>query len=724
MSKSSNFNPAKPWINHNLAKISISSKISRMKRLLVIVHLILLSLSLSANADRVYYQIKMSGSPVGYISYEVKSGEVELAMQTTVLFNIGQSDLNQKIKLVADTRLNSQTQLPIEYHLSTYINGFTQSTIDTKFENNVATQQIVAGGQNFDNEISLPVPTYLVDDNFRIDHYNVLLGQFDFRKRGTQSFHILTPLAVPRQPKAIELRLTWAGGEKLTVREAVYQTDWLQSNNNGLAMDFWYDRQNRRIVKWDIPSQRTEIVLADDSVLPKQDVIESRLAALRQNPDLPRLTVNQELGAAADLVALQMRFDLQVAASGKLGLDVSNQWFEGEVSQNAEKARVSGVLNVKSYRRPDRAPGPRPIQDDHADESLGKIQAKAKEITSGVHSNYHVGKAVVEWVAQEISYDARTTSALDCLSNKAGDALSRSRLAVELIRSLGIPANVLGGLLYTNNGVFVQHHWVEVSLGGDEGWMAMDSLTGETEGIGAAHVALWRGNGQLATKPGEMEILDFQSAMITWQDLIPLQVGERNQYSFARDGQPIGKSASRVERISTYDGIQCYEIEGALTLDDDLLGQINAVSSLYLTLNGKPLFYQSEMEINGEKMSYEYTREGVRLRFRKGGERFKMWVEKVPHFIEDLSFWGWDLLFRQQELSTELQWEVNLLNPLDATLRLLQVVVEDAEDIVVNDQELSCFRLNVDGQLFWVSSVGRLIRYHDPERNLTVELDL
>ena len=724
MSKSSNFNPAKPWINHNLAKISISSKISRMKRLLVIVHLILLSLSLSANADRVYYQIKMSGSPVGYISYEVKSGEVELAMQTTVLFNIGQSELNQKIKLVADTRLNSQTQLPIEYHLSTYINGFTQSTIDTKFENNVATQQIVAGGQNFDNEISLPVPTYLVDDNFRIDHYNVLLGQFDFRKRGIQSFHILTPLAVPRQPKAIELRLTWAGGEKLTVREAVYQTDGLQSNNNGLAMDFWYDRQNRRIVKWDIPSQRTEIVLADDSVLPKQDAIESRLAALRQNPDLPRLTVNQELGAAADLIALQMRLDLQVAVSGKLGLDVSNQWFEGEVSQNAEKARISGVLNVKSYRRPDRAPGPRPIQDDRADESLGKIHAKAKELTSRVHSNFHIGKAIVEWVAQEISYDTRTTSALDCLSNKAGDALSRSRLAVELIRSTRMPAEILGGLLYTNNGVFVQHHWVEVSLGGDEGWMAMDPLTGETEGIGAAHVALWRGSGRLAAEPGEMQVLDFQSAMITWQDLIPLQVGERNQYSFERDGQPIGKSASRVERISTYDGIQCYEIEGALTLDDDLLGQINAVSSLYLTLNGKPLFYQSEMEINGEKMSYEYTREGVRLRFRKGGERFKMWVEKVPHFIEDLSFWGWDLLFRQQELSTELQWDVSLLNPLDATLRSLQIVVEDAEDIVVNDQELSCFRLNVDGQLFWVSSVGRLIRYHDPERNLTVELNL
>ena len=100
-----------------------------------------------------------------------------------------------------------------------------------------------------------------------------------------------------------------------------------------------------------------------------------------------------------------------------------------------------------------------------------------------------------------------------------------------------------------------------------------------------------------------------------------------------------------------------------------------------------------------------------------------MWVEKTPHFIGDLSFWGWDLIFRQQELSTELQWEVNLLNPRNATLRSSQIIVEDAEDIVVNGKKLSCFRLNVDGQIFWVSSVGRLIRYHDSERSLTVELD-
>ena len=185
-----------------------------MRRLPFIIYIILVSLSLSVHADRVYYQIRMSGNPVGYISYEERSDADDLTMQTIVLFNIGQSELNQKVKFVADTRLNSQTQLPIEYQLSTYINGFTQSTVETTFEDDTATQRIVAGGQNFDNELSLPAPTYLVDDNFRIDHYNILLGQFDFSKRGTQSFNILTPLSIPRQPKTVELQLTWAGGEE------------------------------------------------------------------------------------------------------------------------------------------------------------------------------------------------------------------------------------------------------------------------------------------------------------------------------------------------------------------------------------------------------------------------------------------------------------------------------------------------------------------------------
>ena len=176
-----------------------------MKKLSLFICLMLLYAPLAAFADQTFYQIGMSGNPVGYTHYQIEHDEDDLTMQTTVLFNVGQGELNQEIKLVSTTRLDTQTLSPIEYHLSTYINGFTQSTIGTQFENNIATQQIIAGGQNFDNEISLPARTYLVDSNFRVDHYNIVLGQYSFEKGSTQSFHILTPLAVPQLPRAIRL---------------------------------------------------------------------------------------------------------------------------------------------------------------------------------------------------------------------------------------------------------------------------------------------------------------------------------------------------------------------------------------------------------------------------------------------------------------------------------------------------------------------------------------
>ena len=85
----------------------------------------------------------------------------------------------------------------------------------------------------------------------------------------------------------------------------------------------------------------------------------------------------------------------------------SNQWFEGKAHPGANTAHILGVLNVKSYQPSDRSPNPGPIQDDHAEESLGKIQAKAKEIAAGVGTSYDAAKAVVHWVTQEIAYNPR-----------------------------------------------------------------------------------------------------------------------------------------------------------------------------------------------------------------------------------------------------------------------------------------------------------------------------
>ncbi|MCZ6676122.1 MAG: transglutaminase-like domain-containing protein [Candidatus Poribacteria bacterium] len=696
----------------------------------------LLLMSLATYADEMVYQIKMSGRAVGYTRYELVDEGESVMIQTTVRFTLGQGEFDQEIKLIADTRLNAQTLLPVAYHLSTYINGFTQSTIDTQFEENVAKQEILAGGQTFDNEIELPTPTYIADSNFRVDHYNVVLGQYDFKQAGAQSFHTLTPLETPQSPAAVPLTLTWKGGEQITVGNTTYQTDWLEASINGTAMEFWYDREAGRIVKWTIPSQESEVLLADDSLLPTTAAVEDLATVLRRAKELPRIQVDQDLGNLSDLVSLQAHLDLHVVTSGQPPIDLPHQKFDGEMSREGETVRINGVVTVMAIESPKAKATRLPIHPgDFADPFIQpeseiesehpEIGAKAKEITASAQTAYEATKAVVDWVTTEIRYDSTSVSAHRCLSTQAGDAVSRSRLVVALLRALNIPARIIGGLVYSNNREFVQHHWVEVYIGADAGWMPVDALTGETETFSAGHISLWRGVGSCATELSEMaiRIFDFQSAAIAWQDLVPLQVGEQNRYRFIHDGQPIGDCTSHVKDILTYHGIKCYEIDATLNLDSDRIGQIDAQAKLYLTLDGKPMFYQ--LSKNDE--SWEYLREGKTFSYTHASGRMgeaipHMGIDRDAYFIGDNMFWQWDLMFRKQELFTGMHREISAFNPQSRMPYRIQMVVEGVEEIEFDGQKFQCFRVKVDGGLFWISSVGRFIRYENPGRKLVVEL--
>jgi hypothetical protein len=276
-----------------------------------------------------------------------------------------------------------------------------------------------------------------------------------------------------------------------------------------------------------------------------------------------------------------------------------------------------------------------------------------------------------------------------------------------------------------NDRQFIQHHWIEAYIGGDVSWMAVDALTGEAGQFSPGHIALWRGEGSCAPEVGEMKmrILDFQSTAIAWQDLIPLQVGSQTRYRFMVDGHTIGNSTSRVNGTLTYQGVKCYELQASLNLDDNTRGRIEAQSKMYLTLDGIPLFYHLDMVINGESESYEYIREGARLRGGTAGEKSILPVAKAAYFVEDDNPWQWDLVFRKQEFFTGMRREISVFNPQNGTLRQLQIEVEDAEEITVDAETFQCFRINVSGKLAWISSVGWLIRYEDAMQKLVIELE-
>ena len=111
------------------------------------------------------------------------------------------------------------------------------------------------------------------------------------------------------------------------------------------------------------------------------------------------------------------------------------------------------------------------------------IVAQAQELTKGATNRWQAVSNIAQWVCKEIQYTiADTPSARLALEKRQGDCGPHATLTVAMLRAVGIPAKLVGGLVYapTLGGSFGQHAWVEVYMG-DDGWIAFDPTTGELD---------------------------------------------------------------------------------------------------------------------------------------------------------------------------------------------------------------------------------------------------
>lgn len=87
--------------------------------------------------------------------------------------------------------------------------------------------------------------------------------------------------------------------------------------------------------------------------------------------------------------------------------------------------------------------------------------------------------AVYEWVASSVRYGGyalEAKSALRTLQDREGDCTEYAHLVAALVRSLGIPARVVGGFVLDDNPRFrmrEQHDWAEIYVNGR--WWIADS---------------------------------------------------------------------------------------------------------------------------------------------------------------------------------------------------------------------------------------------------------
>jgi len=117
-----------------------------------------------------------------------------------------------------------------------------------------------------------------------------------------------------------------------------------------------------------------------------------------------------------------------------------------------------------------------------------KIQAKARELTAGVTTEFDAVQRILTWVIDHLHYvlEPEAFDAMYALNTGKGNCQNYSHLAAALLRAVGIPARIVNGItldrpydVTAERGSFTfqmakgRHSWIEVYFP-DLGWVPFD----------------------------------------------------------------------------------------------------------------------------------------------------------------------------------------------------------------------------------------------------------
>lgn len=124
-----------------------------------------------------------------------------------------------------------------------------------------------------------------------------------------------------------------------------------------------------------------------------------------------------------------------------------------------------------------------------------EIEEQARKLSSG-DDLFNVVFNIAEWTKANVYYNLSTLNSeavypsSSVLKSKEGVCDEITNLFISLLRSLGIPARFVSGMVYTNlGGEFGNHGWAEVYFPG-YGWIPYDVTFGQYAWIDPSHIKL------------------------------------------------------------------------------------------------------------------------------------------------------------------------------------------------------------------------------------------
>ena len=152
----------------------------------------------------------------------------------------------------------------------------------------------------------------------------------------------------------------------------------------------------------------------------------------------------------------------------------------------------------------------------------GSVAQAALRVVGGTGTMFGAVEAIVSWVTDEVKYErghtSVTTTAADVLAQMRGVCQDKAHLALGMIRSMGIPARYVSGLLTRQPGE--THAWLEF-LHPEAGWLPADPTKGFVLNTGSNYLkfAVGRDYSEVPPVSGSFVskgygLLDFATAKV------------------------------------------------------------------------------------------------------------------------------------------------------------------------------------------------------------------
>ncbi len=682
-------------------------------------------------AESTYYSFLLDGKSLGsaelHASEVTWNGKTRTRLISTATLKFAMLGTTRKTVRKSTTLVDPADGKPVFYELTQDTNG-TVTHIECKFEDKqVRTWKWDEGDKKGEPQVTALAkrPWILGSNNFA--HWNILTkAAVTNAGDGRAEFSVFLPDA------GVVQNLRLVRGERAEVACNGTKYTCHQWDLEGAGLKQFVDDASGQLVKMSIPSQKTTVTLSDKRTV--QD------AAKEGAQEILAQHFVQSNVSFDDFLAIRMlraKIGVTVIGEGVANkpsvLKTYMQAFDGK----KQDAHVTGTVTIHSTPytpkasipftaagkpTPDLAPWREPSLMIESDDP--EIVSLAKGLTENVFDRWQAVLKIAGWVHKNVRYSiADSPSARQALKKRTGDCGPHATLTVAMLRAVGVPAKLVGGLVYTPSfgGSFGQHAWIEVYMEKD-GWIALDPTTGELDELSAVHIKLFEGMGGVV--PEKIEVLDYAPTNRTPVDAapavakpLPWKYDHDYTYTYFQNGKKLGTQVFHVARRKRDD-----RIDQELTSKLDLTASgthVVSTTRMVLQPNVLPVSFHRDFQAGGTKVTRQCDfRDGAVHVAITGAAEMQRDIAIKPgtYCFDNNLIPSFAMICAQLDLKENTRIPIRTFHPTSMSLISLTFEVKEMKTIKVAGQDIECFECAVAplNNTFWITRDRRLVKVEAP----------